>query len=137
MAKVKKSNDQEEVNTYIEKLAPALREIVRGLRKTILEADPRIAERIKWNHPSFYYTGEMAPFNPKEYKSDIAVFNFHKGRIMLVFPTGKKAYDATGMLTGEFVDGRKILIVKDEADAKSKYSALQVLIKEWIKVVNE
>ncbi len=49
-----------------------------------------MGERIKWNNPSFYYTGEMKLFDPKEYKREIIVFNLYKRRILLVFPSGQK-----------------------------------------------
>jgi len=55
-----------------------------------LSTDKEIGERIKWNNPSFYYTGEMKLFDPKEHKREIIVFNLYKGRIMLVFPSGEK-----------------------------------------------
>ncbi len=41
------------------------------LRNIILSTDKEIGERIKWNNPSFYYTGEMKPFDPKEYKREL------------------------------------------------------------------
>jgi hypothetical protein len=40
----------------------------------------------------------MKPFDPKEYKREIIVMNLFKGRIMLVFPSGAKVKDASGML---------------------------------------
>lgn len=63
------------------------------LREIILSTDAEISEQIKWNNPAFYYNGEMKVFNPKEHKRDIVVFNLHKNRIMLVFPSGAKVTD--------------------------------------------
>ena len=77
-----KSNPQT-VTEYIQKMDPALAEIVEAIRKIILGADPEVGEQIKWNSPSFYYTGEMKPFNPKEYKRDLAVLNLHRGHALL------------------------------------------------------
>jgi hypothetical protein len=42
--------------------------VVEAVRKIIVSADKQIGEHIKWNSPSFFYSGEMKPFNPKEYK---------------------------------------------------------------------
>ncbi|MEP6583817.1 MAG: hypothetical protein ABJA90_06110, partial [Ginsengibacter sp.] len=81
-----KLTDQALVTEHIQKLDPALGNIVEYIRQVILDTDKMIGERIKWNNPGFYYTGEMKPFDPKEYKRDIIVFNLFKGRIMLVFP---------------------------------------------------
>jgi hypothetical protein len=90
MASSKKLTDQEQVSEHISKLEPEFAKIIEAIRKIILGTDQQIGERIKWNNPSFYYTGEMKPFDPKEYKREIVVFNLYKGRIMLVFPGGQK-----------------------------------------------
>jgi hypothetical protein len=84
----KKGSDTEQIETFINQLEPGTGAVVEAIRQLILGVDPSVGERIKWNNPSFYYTGEMAPFDPKEYKREIAVFNLFKGRIMLVLPSG-------------------------------------------------
>jgi hypothetical protein len=137
MAASLKKTDQEQVNEHIQKLEPSLAEAVEAIRQIILSTDQEIGERIKWNNPSFYYTGEMQPFDPKEYKREIAVFNLHKGRILLVFPGGNKVNDSSGLLEGEYADGRKTALFKDLNDVKSKEKALQTVIKEWLKLIEK
>ena len=44
-----------------------------ALREVILTTDASIGEEIFWNAPTFFYTGEMKPFDPKEYKRYIIV----------------------------------------------------------------
>ena len=136
MANAIKLSDEQQVTAHIEKLDPALAEIVQTIREIILNTDKEISERIKWNNPSFYYAGEMKPFDPKEYKSDIAVFNLHKGRSMLVFPDGAKINDRSGLLEGDYKDGRRIAFFKDMNDVKSKETALRNVIKEWVRLVD-
>lgn len=131
-----KPTDREEVTRRIQKLDPAIRDTVEILRDIILSTDKEISERIKWNNPSFYYSGDMKPFDPKAYKRDMIVFNLHKNRIMLVFPSGAKVADASGLLTGDYTDGRRIVVFKDLEDVRAKTSALQHVIKEWLKLVN-
>ncbi|MCF0056665.1 DUF1801 domain-containing protein [Dyadobacter sp. CY356] len=92
---------------------------------------------MKWNNPSFYYTGEMKPFDPKEYKSDIAVMNLHKGKIMIVFPSGAKVSDTSGLLEGDYEDGRRTVIFKDLDDVKSKEKALKNVVKKWLALVEK
>src|SRR6478672_11181580 len=133
MAKATKLTDSEQVTEHINKLEPSLGKIIQALRKIILSTDKEIGERIKWNNPSFYYTGEMKPFDPKEYKREIIVMNLFKGRIMLVFPSGAKIKDSSGLLQGDYKDGRRIIIFKDLKDVKSKEKALQSVIKQWLK----
>jgi hypothetical protein len=137
MAKAIKLSDEEQVTQNIKKLDPAFGKIIDTIRKIILSADPSVGERIKWSNPSFYYTGEMKPFDPKEYKREIVVFNLFKEKIMLVFPSGAKVKDTSGLLTGDYKDGRRIVVLKDMADVRVKEKALQKIIKEWLKLVDK
>lgn len=137
MAKTKKPTDQEEVTALITKLEPGFGKTIEAIRQIILSIDKEIGERIKWSHPSFYYTGEMKPFNPKEYKREIVVLNFYKGRILLVFPSGAKVKDKSGLLEGDYKDGRRITSFKDLNDVRSKEKALRKIIKDWLKSVEK
>lgn len=134
MAKSKLS-DKEQVDVHIAKLNPEIRDTIQYIRKAILAIDPQIGERIKWNNPSMYYTGEMKPFDPKEYKREIVVFNLFKGRIMLVFPSGAKVNDTSGLLEGKFTDGRKTVVFNDLDDVKAKEKDLQNVIQKWLNMV--
>ena len=137
MTRAAQQSDQEQVTAQIQKLDPIIGRVIEALRKIILSIDPEIGERIKWNNPSFYYTGEMKPFDPKEYKREIVVLNLFKGRMMLVFPSGAKINDKSGLLEGDFKDGRRIIILKDMDDLKSKEKGLRKLIKDWLKLVDK
>jgi hypothetical protein len=132
-----KLSDTEQVTAHIKKLEPGLAKIIETLRKIILSTGKEIGERIKWNNPSFYYTGKMEPFDPKEYKREIIVFNLFKERIMLVFPSGAKVTDSSGLLEGDYKDGRRIVIFKDMADVKAKEKILKGVIKNWLKLIPE
>ena len=133
----KKLSGKEQVDAHIARLDPAFGKIIETIRQVILKTDKEIGEHIKWNNPAFYYTGEMKPFDPKEYKRDMIVFNLYKNRIMLVFPGGAKVKDKSGLLEGDYKDGRRITIFKDMADVKSKEKALQKVIKDWLKLVDK
>jgi hypothetical protein len=129
--------DQQQVTGHIQKLDPAIRDVVETLRQVILSTNSEIGEHIKWNNPSFYYTGDMAPFDPKEYKRDMIVMNLHKNRIMLVFPSGAKVNDITGLLEGDYKDGRRLVTFKDTDDLKDRATALQDVIKKWLALVEK
>ena len=79
----------------------------------------------------------MKSFDPKEYKREIVVFNLFKGRIMLVFPSGAKVNDTTGLLEADYKDGRRLIVFKNMKDVKSKEKALQKVIKDWLKLVDK
>lgn len=137
MTKTLKLSDQEQIDEHIKKLDNQVSQTVEFIRKTILDVDSEVAERIKWNNPSFYYKGEMKAFDPKEYKREIAVFNLFKNRIMLVFPSGAKLNDTSSFLEGSYPDGRRIANFQDLEDAKSKEKILRSLISEWLKFVEK
>jgi hypothetical protein len=129
--------DKEQVSSHIEKLDESIIDTVQALRQIVLNTDKQIAERIKWNNPSFYYIGEMKAFDPKEYKREMAVFNLHKNRIMLVFPGGARVDDQSGLLEGEYQDGRRIAVFKDLADVKAKEKKLQAVLRKWLELVDK
>lgn len=135
MAKVKLSNT-ELVSAYIEKLEEPAKDIVEALRQIILNTDPEIAEEIKWNAPSFYYSGEMKPFDPKEYRRHIIVMNLHK-RILLVFPSGAKINNSSGLLTGDYKDGRRLVYVETMDDVKRIAPVLKEAIRDWLSKVEK
>ena len=137
MANSIKLTDTLQVSEHIKKLDPAICKIIETIRKIILSTDAEIGEQIKWNNPSFYYSGEMKPFDPKEYKRDLIVMNLHKGRIMLVFPSGAKVNDTSGLLEGDYKDGRRLVIFTDMKDVKAKEKNLQAVIKKWLKLVDK
>ncbi len=110
---------------------------VETIRQVILSTDKEIGERIKWNNPSFYYTGQMAESGPKEYKREMVVMNLFKGRIMLVLPSGAKVNDTSGLLEGDYKDGRRLIIFKDLDDVKKKQKALQKILKTWLSLVEK
>ncbi len=137
MAKAVKLSDTEQVTQHIKKLDPAISKTIETIRQIILKTDKEIGERIKWNNPSFYFTGEMKAFDPKEYKREIIVMNLFKGRIMLVFPSGARVKDTSGLLTGDYKDGRRLMLFADMKEVKAKEKALQKIIKEWLKGVDK
>lgn len=138
MAKTKQNSGSEEVTAFIKKASPDTAKLLEALRQVILKTDKEIAEQIKWNAPSFYYNGEMKAFDAKEYKRDIVVYNLHKkDYVLLVFPTGAKINDGSGLLEGDYKDGRRLAKIFDLKDLKTKEKNLQKVIKEWLSQVEK
>jgi hypothetical protein len=132
-----KPTDSEQVTAYIQNLEPNFATTIQAIRDIILSTDADIAEEIKWNAPTFFFTGEMLPSLPKEYKKYIIVTNFHKSRILLVFPSGATINDTSGFLEGDYKDGRRLHYFKDLDDVLAHKKALQNVISEWIKLVEK
>jgi hypothetical protein len=138
MAKKQKPTDQEQIQEFYANIDHPLKDVMLKLHNIILETDPQISEHIKWNSPAFYYKGEMAPFDPKEYKRDIVVYNVHKkDEILLIFPTGAKVTDSTGILEGKFTDSRKSVRIASMEDLLVKEKDLKKVIRQWLLVVEK
>ncbi len=136
MTKVKPT-EKDQVTEHINKLEKPLKTTIHEIRELILSVDKEISEQIKWNSPSFYYNGAMKPFDPKEYKRDIIVVNHHRGKILLVFPTGASISDTTGVLEGKYTDGRRMVSIADPSDLKKKAESLKKVIKIWLSQVEK
>lgn len=131
-----KASEPEVVDAFLKKLKHPLKDVVEELRAIILSADKTIGEEIAWNAPSFFYTGKMAPFKPKEYKRFIVVFNFFKKDcIRLIFLRG--ALVKSKLLEGDFKDERKMILFHDLKEVKANKKELQKVIKELVKKIHD
>lgn len=126
------------VNDYMKKLKHPLKDVAKTLRQIILNSDKTIGEEIFFNAPSFFYSGKMKPFNPKKYKRLIVTFNFFKKDcIRLIFLTGGKLNDTSGLLTGDYTDGRRLALFYNMEDVKNNEKIMQKLIKKWLSLLDK
>jgi hypothetical protein len=133
-----KASEHEKVDAYMARLKHPLVKVVENLRQIILSTDEEIGEEIKWNAPTFFYAGKMKPTNPKEYRRYIVVFNlFKQDCIRLVFPSGAKVKDASGLLEGDYPDGRRLAMFYSSKDVKSKEKALRAVITKWLQLLEK
>jgi hypothetical protein len=137
-AKTSKKSDSAAVDAYMQELKHPLKHLAAALRSTILEADPRIGEEIKWNAPAFFFTGPMEPFDPKEYRRHLIVFNFYrKESIRLVFWHGDRANDKSGFLEGEYPDGRRLATLASVDELQSRKKALVAALKSQLEHIGK
>lgn len=129
-------SEPEKVDEFIKDLKHPMLNVLKYLRQFILASDKSIGEGIYWNAPTFYYTGKMKPFNPKEYKRYIVGFNFYKqDTVRLIFLKGADAKDPKGLLEGDYKDGRRLMSFKSLEDVKSKEAELKKIIKQLVKLM--
>jgi hypothetical protein len=122
------------VDDYMQTLQHPLADVAAYIRKLILSIDKTIGEGIYWNVPTFFYTGTLPVFNPKEYKRYIVGFVFNKKDcIRLVFLRGGDITDTTNLLEGDYKDDRRLITFTSIADVKSKEKDLAKIIKQIIK----
>ena len=128
-----KPSEPDKVDAHMKNLKHPLAGVAMALRAIILKTDPEIGEEIKWNAPAFFYSGKLPPFNPKENKRHIVVFNFYKQDcIRLVFPSGARVKDKSGLLEGDYADGRRLALFHNMKEVESPKATLQRVVKEWL-----
>jgi hypothetical protein len=133
-----KASEREKVDAYMGRLKHPLARVVEELRRIILSSDKEIGEEIKWNAPTFFYAGKMKATNPKEYRRYIVVFNLlNKDCIRLVFPSGAKGKDASGLLEGDYADGRRLAMFYNSKDVESKENSLRAAITKWLEMLEK
>ncbi len=98
---------------------------IRKVREIILSVDEEIDESVKWSSPTFMYKCNIASFfmNAKKFVS----LMFHKGAMI---------NDPYGLLEG---DGKETRVARFQSmeDIEQKRSALEGVIKEWIRMQDE
>jgi hypothetical protein len=134
---VTKQSQREKVDAYMQGLVQPLADVAEALRKIILSTDPEIGEEIKWNAPAFFYSGDMKPPDPKKYDRYLAVFNFHKRDcIRLVFLSAARVGDRSGLLEGDYEDGRRLALFHNMQEVIAKKAPLQSVIREWLRTLD-
>jgi hypothetical protein len=112
------------VDAYMRDVDHPFKAEMQAVREIILGVSPKIAERIKWNAPSFYYGEDLGAFNPRatEY-----------AHLILLFPGGEGMQDSSGLLEGNHKDRREAKFYSLD-DVKSKRRALEKIVKGWIEL---
>lgn len=127
-------SEPETVDTYLKALDHPLEDVAVLLRKIILSVDKSVGEGIAWNAPVFFYTGKLPPFDPKEYRRYLVGFNFFKkDQLRIIFLRGASVEDKTGLLEGDYKDGRRLATFGSVAEVKQKEKALKEVIKQLLK----
>ncbi|WP_109508906.1 DUF1801 domain-containing protein [Nocardioides speluncae] len=113
-------NRNPDVDAWLAAYDNPQKELVQAVRETILGADERVTEAIKWQAPTFMFNGNIASFYPKA-----------KQHASLMFHQGAQLPDPAGPLegTGETSRVAKFL---DADDLAAKSSALQDIVRAWI-----
>jgi hypothetical protein len=128
-SKTKPTASPDHVETFLQQLDHPHKEAIGKLRLAIKGIDPRIAEEIKWNAPSFKLDEHFATFKLHPPKA-----------IQIVLHTGAKpktaqktfsVNDAHGLLTWPAPD-RCMLTLQSSAQAEELHDIVIAMIKEWV-----
>lgn len=128
-----RSRPTADVETLLAELDHPLATEISQLRAMIRGADPRIAEGIKWNAPSFHTTEHFATFHLRA-----------RDAIQVVLHLGAKPRpdasirgviaDPAALLEWRGAD-RAIVTFCSQADVESKRDAFVALVRQWIEFV--
>jgi len=119
------------VDEFLSKLDHPLKPVLEAVRKTILGADPRIREGIKWNAPSFHFKEYFATAGLRS-REDFVRVVFHVGAKVKDNSTkGMQINEPTGLLEW-LARERCSTKIHDLKDVKSKEAALRSVVRQWI-----
>lgn len=118
----KQKSDQ--VDHYMEKLQHPFKQEVERLRSIILNANPKLQERVKWNSPSFFYIKDLAAFNLRASGYVQIIFIFYDGNMI----------EDSSLLQGNWKDRREARFY-GMADIEAKQPALEQLVNNWVKLI--
>lgn len=110
-----------EVDSWFEVYEHPLKDVMLYVRETILSADPRVEECIKWKSPTFVFKGNIASFNPRT-----------KKHVSLLFHTGASIPGNFPHLIGEGATARYMKIFSQN-EAEAIRSELIEVIQTWCK----
>lgn len=118
-----KLSDAEQVAEFMARLEHPLKAEIDAARAIIKSASPKIAERIKWNAPSYYTSEDLLTFNPRTTKNVQIVF--HHIAITEV---------RSGLLEGNYKD-RRLVHLNDMADLEAKRAELERVLRKYVDLV--
>lgn len=128
-----KISKSEELSNYLNALSHPLAAVVNQLRSIISQSSNQLAEEIKWNAPSFYYTGPLPPSNPKDYTKYVVVFNLSRTDcVRLIFLKAAYIRDDSGLLEGNYTDGRRIITFTSTEGVQASETELKNIILKCI-----
>jgi hypothetical protein len=130
LSKRNEHDDKEAVDIYIGALEHPLKSIIEHIRETILKADPRITEGIKWNSSSFYCYGWFATINIRA-KDGIQLV-LHQGAKIRADSTLSFTLDDPSQLLEWPSKDRAIVSFSSAEHFLSNRVALKNIIKQWV-----
>jgi len=119
------------VEEYVRGLSPLRQKETRAVRRIILGVNPKITEEIKWAAPSFALGEHFCTFNAWA-KDDVQLIFHHGPRKATT--KGAPIDDPDGLLEWLATD-RASIRFESMKDVQAKKSALQSIVRQWIKAM--
>jgi hypothetical protein len=118
-AKPPAGNSNPQVEEWFSRFEHPLKDAMLLVRQSVLEADQRISETIKWSAPTFAFNGNLASFQPKA--RQFVSLMFHRGS------------EIPGIHPGLEGDSPLVRIMRfrNEAEVHERRPELQALVRAW------
>jgi hypothetical protein len=123
----------EDVESFLAALDHPHKLEILALRRIILDADPGIAEGIKWNAPSFRTSEWFATFHLRA-KAGVQVILHFGAKVRDKSSARAAIADPESILTW-LADDRASTTFRDLPDVEARQSAFAATIREWIRHV--
>ena len=124
-------NQSDEVDLFMQTLDHPLTSTIQDIRLRILENEPALAERIKWNAPSFSLHGvDRITFNLRP--QDKIQLVFHRGVKPIEDSSPFRFEDRTGLLTLITAERGQVTL-KDAAAVAVNRQGLTDLVHDWLR----
>lgn len=108
-----------EVDAWFARYENPMKDVVLRIREIVLAADPRIAECIKWQAPTFIFEGNLASFFPKS-----------KQHASLMFHTGARIPGRHPRLEGGG-DTSRVMKIGSLAEADAARKDIEKVVRAW------
>lgn len=122
-AKMNSENKTPDVDAFLLQLTHPLKAEIEAVR-AIINANPKIAEQIKWNAPSFFYVDDLATIHVKAQQHVHLIF--HHPAIVKI----KSAF-----LEGDYKD-RRMMYFENMKEVKARKKELARIIQELVELMN-
>ncbi len=122
-------NATHKVNEFMAGLVHPRKAEIEAVRAIIVGADKRIAERVKWNAPNFYFKDDFATFILRSMQTIQVVF--HTGAKVKDNPKAIKLDDPSGLMKWSTKD-RGVVTFSDMKDIELKKLDFVSIVKQWI-----
>jgi hypothetical protein len=116
-------NKTADVNDFMLQLAHPLKAEIEAVR-AIIKANPKIAEQVKWNAPSFFYVEDLATIHVKA-----------KQHVHLIFHHPAIVKIKSALLEGDYKD-RRMMYFENMKEVKARKKELARIINELIDLMN-
>jgi uncharacterized protein YdhG (YjbR/CyaY superfamily) len=116
-------NKTDDVNAFMFELEHPLKAEIEAVR-TIIKANRKIAERVKWNAPSFFYIDDLATIHVKA-----------KQHVHLIFHHPAIVKIKSAFLEGDYKD-RRMMYFENMKEVKARKKELTKIINELVALMN-